>query len=632
MIHKANRYSLAQCVYIIAILLFGLGLAGCAAPYGVTRVSPQDSYNHSIVNALGSKELSDSSKVVLQRYNLLNQLSEDPLKTIQDLHDIAKIDERHDILFALSELSYIKGTAALAERANKDPELARNLFLQSAVYAYYYLLDEIGKSPPNPYDKDSRVAKELYNRSLWQAFPVNSDGSLILLGGTRKLTGSSLSLEIKADSLYWDYDRFLGFFPSDSFDVRGFTVRNRSEGLGMPLVGMLRESPESPNGGAMSITALLRLPGSFRAYLEGDSQAVLELYSAFDTEEIKLNDRMVPLETDITAPLAYRLNDSSLWTIGERRFLSGAQVPLRLLLIQPYEPGRIPVVFVHGTASSPVWWAEMVNSLRADPEVRKQFQFWFYQYNSSNLITLSAAELREGLTAMLDQLDPQRQDPALQKMVVIGHSQGGLLTKMTAVNSGNDLWNALSDEPIEEMQLNPEIEKFVRRLLFFEALPFVTRVVFISTPHRGSYLTKGWVRSLVRTIISLPSDIFNEDSWNSMSARFKLPQSVKGEIPTSIDGMSAENPLLKGLAALPLAPGVTAHSIVAVKPDMDIAKGNDGVVAYESAHLEGVESEFIVRAGHSCQDHPFVIEEVRRILLKHISIEASQQAQPMRKQ
>ncbi|MGA7278293.1 MAG: hypothetical protein WBW79_10175, partial [Desulfocapsaceae bacterium] len=351
-----------------------------------------------------------------------------------------------------------------------------------------------------------------------------------------------------------------------------------------------------------------------------------------DTEEIRVDDQVVPLETDITTPLAYRLNNSSLWTIGERRFLTGAEVPLRLLLIQPYEQGRIPVVFVHGTASSPVWWAEMVNFLRADPEIRKQFQFWFYQYNSSNLITLSAAELREGLTAMVDQLDPLHKDPALQKMVVIGHSQGGLLTKMTAVNSGNDLWNAISDEPIEKMQLNPEMEKFVRRLLFFEALPFVTRVVFISTPHRGSYLTKGWVRSLVRTVISLPSNIFNEDSWKSMSARFKLPQSVQGEIPTSIDGMSAENPLLKGLVALPLAPGITAHSIIAVKPDMEIAEGNDGVVAYESAHIEGVESEFIVRAGHSCQDHPFVIEEVRRILLKHIGIEANQQALSVQKQ
>jgi hypothetical protein len=97
-------------------------------------------------------------------------------------------------------------------------------------------------------------------------------------------------------------------------------------------------------------------------------------------------------------------------------------------------------------------------------------------------------------------------------------------------------------------------------------------------------------------------------------------------MPTSIDGMSADNPLLKALVTLPTAPGISAHSIIAVKPGMDITTGNDGVVEYQSAHIDGVESEFIVRDQHSCQSHPFVIEEVRRILLKHIGINNAWQA------
>lgn len=629
MIKKLNLVFYAHRMYVVTMLMLGLSLAGCAAPYGVTRVSPQDSYNLSVENVLGTGKISVTTKDVLQRYNLLDMLSEDPITTIQDLHEIAKTDERRDILFALSELSYLHGGTVLADHSNKDREQARDLFLQSAAYAFYYLLDEARKSQPTAYDRDDRVACDLYNRSLSQAFPVNPDGSIVLSGGTRYLTGGSLSLEIKNDDLTWDYGNFTGLFPSDNYDVRGFTVRNRTAGLGMPLFGLLRESSESPNGGAVPITALLKLPGSFSDYLDGDCQADLELYSALDTKEVSLHGWKVPLETDITTPFAYRLNQSNLWTIGERRFLTGAEVPLRLLLFQPYEPGRIPIVFVHGTASSPVWWAEMANSLRADPEISKQFQFWFYQYNSSNLITLSAAELREAITARLKELDPMHKDTSLQNMVVIGHSQGGLLTKMTVVNPGNDIWNAFSHEPLDEINLDPEVESFVRRLLFFQALPSVKRVVFISTPHRGSYLTKDWVRSLVRSIISFPSNILQiQDNLNAMSYYFKLPESVKGEIPTSIDGMSKDNPLLKALVALPLAPGVTGHSIIAVKPDMDIADGNDGVVAYESAHIEGVESEFIVRAEHSCQDHPFVIEEVRRILLKHIGIDTNPQVLP----
>jgi hypothetical protein len=75
---------------------------------------------------------------------------------------------------------------------------------------------------------------------------------------------------------------------------------------------------------------------------------------------------------------------------------------------------------------------------------------------------------------------------------------------------------------------------------------------------------------------------------------------------------------MKTVARLPLAPGITGHSIIAVLPGQDIKTGNDGVVEYTSAHLEGVESEKVVRSGHSAQGHPETIEEVRRILLRHL--------------
>jgi pimeloyl-ACP methyl ester carboxylesterase len=243
-------------------------------------------------------------------------------------------------------------------------------------------------------------------------------------------------------------------------------------------------------------------------------------------------------------------------------------------------------------------------------------------------VALSAAELRESMIEMVDRLDPQHKDPALRNMVVIGHSQGGLLTKMTAVNPGDELFNSISDIPVDDMKATPEIKNLTRRLLLFEPLSFVKRVVYISTPHRGSYLSKDWVRSFVQKVVSLPFNIVlnSQEFLSTLNSQLKLPDSIKGRTPTSIDGMSPNNPLLKALAALPTAPGISAHSIIAVKPGMDITSGNDGVVEYQSAHIDGVDSEFIVRAQHSCQSHPFVIEEVRRILLKHIGIDNAWQA------
>lgn len=507
---------------------------------------------------------------------------------------------------------------------------AQDMFLQSAVYAYFYLLGNGREPPPQAYDSRFREACDLYNRGLWQSFPANDDGSLDLSGGLRHLTGISLSLKIRTDTLGWSPDHIEKVIPSDSCVVYGFATRNRTPGLGLPLVGVIRKSIESPKGGALPLTAFLRGSGDFRDFRQGTSQADLELYSALDSSTVQIPNHSVPLETDTTTPLAYQLNDATLWTIGERRFLTGAEIPVRMLLIQPYQPGRIPVVFVHGAASSPVWWAEMLNSLRAEPEIRKHFQFWFYQYNSSNMVLLSAAELRESMLEMVDRLDPQGKDPALQNMVVVGHSQGGLLTKMTAVDSGDTLWHAISNEPFDEMKADPRVKDFARRLLFFKPLPYVKRVVFIATPHRGSYLTKDWVRSFLRKVVSLPFDIvsYSQEFLRTLSTRSKLPDSMRGNIPTTIDGMSAENPILKGLLCLPVEPGVAAHSIVAVKPGMDIATGNDGVVAFKSAHIDGVSSELIVRTDHSCQSHPLAIEEVRRILLQHISVDSAMQASP----
>lgn len=601
------------------LLLLGL-LAGCATPVGVTRVSAEKSYRLSTVNPLNQKVVSNSAKAVLQRYNLTETFRDKPQDAIKTLHKTAVHDDRRDILFALAELNYLDGERLQTDASPKAPDS----FLLSAVYAYLYLLGDGTEPPPTAYDIRFREACDLYNRALWRAFPEKRDGGLEFRSGLRKLPVGDLNITFKPETLAWKLDNIESFLPADTFEIRGLTVRNRTPGLGLPLIALTSITPETPNGGALPVTAFLRVAGGVKELGSGTDSATLELYSAYDDTEVKVNNRSVPLETDSTAPLAYRLDNKKIWKAGLRRFLSAGHISNPLILIQPYEPGRIPVVFVHGTASSPVWWAEMLNTLRADPVIRKRYQFWFFQYNSNNIITISAVQLRETLSSMVAQLDPTGQDPALRQMVVIGHSQGGLLTKMMAVAPGNELWNVLSDKSLDQLDADPEIKDLLRRMLLFEPLPFVTRTVFISTPHRGSFLTKNWVRNLVRKIVTSPVDLlFKGGLYNKLSTQLKMPASMGSRVPTSIDGMSADNPLLTSLVKLPLVPQVTGHSIISVLPDMEIETGNDGVVEYKSAHIDGVASEFVVRSPHSCQGHPFTIEEVRRILIEHLGVQVA---------
>ena len=89
--------------------------------------------------------------------------------------------------------------------------------------------------------------------------------------------------------------------------------------------------------------------------------------------------------------------------------------------------------------------------------------------------------------------------------------------------------------------------------------------------------------------------------------------------PNSIDNLAWESPILKALSALPITPGVPYHSVVAnLFPDGPPRLWTDGVVSYESAHLDGAESEMMVRHNHFANDTPEAAAEVRRILRLHL--------------
>jgi pimeloyl-ACP methyl ester carboxylesterase len=318
--------------------------------------------------------------------------------------------------------------------------------------------------------------------------------------------------------------------------------------------------------------------------------------------------------------LATQLSSSKVWEWEFLGFLKGdllsQEVPSQLVALEPFRPGRIPVVFVHGTASSPARWADMFNELDNDPRIRERFQFWFFAYSTGNPIPYSALQLRDALRETVQRLDPEGKDPALQQMVVIGHSQGGLLTKMIAIDTGTQLWNALSTKPLDELKLQEQSRDLLRRAFFLEPLPFVRRVVFIATPHRGSYIAGNRISHWLAGLISLPIKILDTATDIITQNPNAFPTVPSGRIG-SVYAMTPGSPLIKALAAIPVAPQIAVNSIVAVKGDGPIAEGNDGVVEYVSAHLKEAESELVVRSGHSTQANPHTIQEVHRILLLH---------------
>jgi len=603
---------------LLPLLVFAVLLSGCATPYGLAPAGLRGAYKESNASALTDSKAGNHARIVLYRYNLLEQYEKDP-ETVLNILDqkVVDGDDRRDLRFALAELSFLYGER-LEKNENADKAaLAPDRYLTAAVYAYSFLFGQSKEAAPSKYDNRFRQACVFYNRSLAKGLATGKQGRVILKNETRNLPIGSLAISIRADKFTADVSRFDFFLSADEYLVRGFKVRNRQAGLGAPLIAVAAKNELGTKN--VPLTVFLRLEEGRTDSTGRFARAELELYSALDDLELDINGSSIPLETDVTTAIAYALDDPEIWSLELRRFFFlKERIEPQLVMVQQYDKGKIPVVFVHGTASELIWWMEMFNTLRGDMLLNSRYQFWFFRYNSDQPVVVSAAAFRQILQKKIQELDPQRQDPALDQMVVIGHSQGGLLTKMAVVDTGDRLWRSLSDTPLEQMKIDAQDRDMLRSYMFIQPLPFVKRVVFIATPHRGSFLAKDWVGSLFRRIASLPLNVIKgARSFVAMERRLKLPIQLKGRLPTSIDSMSPSNPLLLELADTPIVPGVTAHSIIAIKDDVNNKEGNDGVVEYRSAHLPGVASEFIVKSEHSCQQNPLTIEEVRRILVEH---------------
>ncbi len=278
------------------------------------------------------------------------------------------------------------------------------------------------------------------------------------------------------------------------------------------------------------------------------------------------------------------------------------------------------MVLVHGTASSPFRWADMVNDLLEDKEIRDHFEFWLFTYNTGNPIPLSANILRTTLTQAVQSLGGVAADPALGRMVVIGHSQGGLLTKLIAIDSGNRIWDAVSSRPLDELKLKPETKALLRESLFVHPLPFVETVVFIATPHGGSYQATLTIAGLFQKLVTLPLKVaaLTADVLTNAADALRLDKDRLRL--NSISGMSPGNPAFEAVRAIPVAPGIHAHSIIPTLQDGPLEDRNDGVVEYKSAHIDGVESEVVIEhSGHSTQANPLTVREVRRILMEELA-------------
>ena len=607
---------------VLLLMVVLLAVTGCAAAVKVHRADLRTVHKDLTRSVLTTGELSEHTHNVLHRHGVDATFLKDPDGVLTALHrQVVDGKEGADAIFALAEASFFHAERAHQGRYERTERLGH--YLASAVYAYAFLFPGRRAEEPNRFDPRVRLAADIYNRGVTLGLPTPDDKHVALAAGTHPLPFGKLVIDFDPASLEWGERRLTSFIAAAELEVHGLTERYRRPGLGVPLAAATEplDPGKEPDdfidpATRVPVTALLRLPWPRKQLKQQRLEARLEVYDALVTETIRIGEREVPLEVEPTAAFAYMLAEQKFWDFELTQFLGNTlagKEPTRLTAVQPYRRGRIPVVLVHGTGSSAGRWADMVNDLMDDPRIRERFQFWYFTYDSGNPILYSAGGLRQLLTEAVARLDPQGTDPALHRMVVMGHSQGGLITKLTAVDAGDEFWGF--KKSIDEMQMSAKSRELLRRMVFVKPLPFVKRVVFISTPHAGSYVAGNWIAHQFARLIKMPSQVLDAGAEIVKGN----PDLANWRVPSAVDNMTPRHPFIRALDPMPIAPGIAANSIVAVKgPPPYGESSTDGVVKYLSAHRTDCESELVVESGHSCQSNPTTIGEVRRILLHHL--------------
>jgi pimeloyl-ACP methyl ester carboxylesterase len=411
----------------------------------------------------------------------------------------------------------------------------------------------------------------------------------------------------------WQPDDFCTFLPVGSYDSHRLSNRYVSAGVGVPYVVLSTKPPRHPftnNKQAFAATAVV-------APMNPGSAFSLQFYDPLRTATTASG---LPLARDLTAPIAYAASQESDGWLDDFLHPNQGDGLDGLHMREPFQPEKIPVVFVHGLASGPLTWAQLENDLRAQPAIFNRFQFWFFRYDTGNPFLASAARLRHQLIALRQTYDPARSNPNLSRMVVIGHSMGGLLAKMQVTYSGDMIWQAAATQPFNTIVTDATTHERLAASFFFQPSPDITRVIYIATPHRGSSEASRCVGRVSSALIQEPPE------WTERHAQLvrdnpdAFRDELRRKIPNSVDLLEPGSLILQATDRLPYRYGVSLHTILGDDGWSLIQGPSDGVVAVSSARLGGGQSELVVDAKHTdVQRVPPTVHEVICILTQHVA-------------
>ncbi|MBE6384817.1 MAG: hypothetical protein E7048_04020 [Lentisphaerae bacterium] len=605
--------------FFLAVLIYA---GGCASGIRVQENTPGERRDYGVTDYSAGK-LSSGTLNLLGNFLLTELYQKDPTAALLRLQQLWNSEKRPEYIIALADAALQAGY-----RFSSDPDRSSRYFLASAVYSMAFLkyLDD----EKDLYCENRFRLIRICNQAVTELFFYLKARKLEQRSGFAiPMLEDSNGRQVRFNDPVYDLplsaDNIARFTPCANYRTLGLTHDTRVFGLGVPLVAELKAGCRDVGG---KLIDGLPVAVTFVLDIEEKNGTInvtpRYIYSRV-REKVTLGKRVFPLAADFSVPLACAAGAPQHMNFIARTIrVAEANSFTGLYHFEPYDEKRIPVIFVHGLMSDARTWGQMLNTLFSDPVLRRQYQFLGFAYSSGAPIFVSAARLRKELKELREALVRQQRSTAqFDKMVLVGHSMGGLLSRLQITECQEQLLakelNIKNFENIKK-RLNSKHKKYFSSLLNFTPAPFVKRVIFIAVPHRGSQVATSWIGRMGAALIRLPAELVyrNIQLISELVSKGKLVLNA-GSYGTGIDNLRPDDTMLQLLNKLKFAPGIPFHSIIGNRSAAGIPGGSDGIVPYSSSHLDGAVSELVVQSGHSVQRNALAIQEVRRILLLHIS-------------
>jgi pimeloyl-ACP methyl ester carboxylesterase len=636
------RLKMTICVRLASWLMLVVVISGCAG-VKVVEVGPRDYMSLRRGDILTTGSLSTFTRTALQIVGVDDSVCLRNALECRNALLIRGMMDEEQRLSALSELWLQeaivlgKGPSALSKWRR---EQAMQAYIESSRYAYAYLFLTDRKPAMRALEDRQTQVRDYYNFSVQEvvtgAFELDREEIVKSLDkqGNYRLTLGSWLIQGHVDnsSLTQEDGMPKELIPAASLTFKGLRNIYRRDGIGAELVSVRssrvvdKKSVDQPWSEMPfpALSVVMTFDGKTLEDVLNTNEVTLTGYDPYRRDVVKMEGTEIPLAANFTS--AY-----GLW-LARSGFASQALLTLvgrgdvlehpRVYMMQPYDPNRRIIIMLHGLASSPEAWINVANEVLGDDNLRRNYQIWQVYYPTNIPLAVNHYEIQQAIKATLKHVDPLGTAQASKDIVLVGHSMGGVLSRLMVSSAGQELWDALEERYHLDGRRLHALKNKIGIYAEFDPLEGVSRAVFIAAPHAGSPVAENRLARWLMNLIRLPATLVSQAA--DVAQLMLDPGSAKHQpvarlSMTSISNLREEDTFLQMTHDLPISPKVQYHSIIGNDtPGVPLQDSSDGVVPYSSAHLPGAVSEKVIRSWHSVQETPEAIVEIRRILRLHL--------------